>query len=110
MTNTFWIIVRKGPHPSDDIWYIDQLSQRLLGKLPEPEKLTMIADSSIDISDEYYHASLLHRMSHKWGINHKEGKAGITNYSDKEGYSGIVISWKRKSDFQEINSRNCSGA
>lgn len=110
MLNTFWIIVRKGPSHSDEIWYLNQLRQHFIGKLSEPEKLTMIADSSVDISDENYHAALLLKMSKKWDINCDEGEASITNYSDKEGYSGFVLSWKRKSDAKEINYRKLTEA
>lgn len=110
MLNTFWIIVRKGPSHSDDIWYLDQLRQHFIGKLPEPEKLTVIADSSADINDEYYHAALLLKMSGKWGVNFDDGEATTTNYSDKEGYSGIILSWKRNSDLKEINYRELTEA
>jgi hypothetical protein len=110
MLDTFWIIVRKGPNPSDEKWYLDQLRQHFVGKLPAPERLNMIADTSVDISDTNYHAALLVTISNKWGVNSTDGKATITNYSDKDGFSGFVISWKRTSDIKGFNYRELTTA
>jgi hypothetical protein len=96
MLNTFWIIVRKGPSHQDELWYLNQLKSHFSGKLPEPERLAFIADSSVDLSDQNYQAALLVTKTNKWGIDASEGITSITDYSDKDGYSGYVISWERK--------------
>ena len=102
MINAFWIIIRKGPSPSDEIWYLNQLKEHFSGRLSIPERLTLIADSTVDISDEYYHAAILIMKSKEWSINVSEGIPSITNYSDKDGYSGFVISWERKKEKQFV--------
>jgi ankyrin repeat protein len=103
MITTFWITVRQGPPAVDELWYLNQIKQHFTGQLPEPEKLTMISDNSADINDKHYQAAILLKISQKWNINFKEGNTTIVDYSDKEGYSGIVISWMRKSKNQKIN-------
>jgi len=92
MSKAFWIIIRKGPRHNDEAWYKQQLRSHFAGNLPTPSRVELVFDSSADISDSYYRAAMLAKKTAEWGIEPVSGKTYSTNYSDGDGYSGVIIS------------------
>jgi hypothetical protein len=42
--DSFWLIVRQGPLHPNETWYVGRLRSHFSGKLPEPQRLTVIAN------------------------------------------------------------------
>jgi hypothetical protein len=90
--HSFWVIVRRGPHHPNESWYVEQLTSHFAGRIPPPQKVTVIANPAADIGNPYFRAAILVRCAADWGVDASAGVAA--EYTDGDGYQGVVISWR----------------
>jgi len=94
--DSFWIVIRKGPELSNETQYLEQLISKYSSSLTSPEKIRLISDDLADISNKYFRAAILVKVTKEWGIDLDIENNDIiyTSYKDDDGYPGIIISTK----------------
>jgi hypothetical protein len=90
----FWVVVRRGPLHSNESWYVEQLRSHFARTLPSPQKVAVFADPEADIGNPYFRAAILARKAGDWGVDVSNGESMGNDYTDGDGYQGVVISWK----------------